>query len=105
MARSATSTTLPARRDNCVAGSQGAPDKINAHAAAGARDEPHLLVAHNLPVLSDLLSETLDAVRDLGTLVPFVRQLCHREGERLQVPRDSQRSGVNGLKADIANQL
>ena len=74
------------------------------HAAAGAHDE-HLLVAHKLPVLSDLLSKTLDAVRDLGTLVAFIRELCHHEGERLQVPRDSQRSGVDGLKADIANQL
>jgi hypothetical protein len=56
-----------------VAGSQGGPDKINSHAAAGARDEPHLLVAHSLPVLSDLLSETLDAVRDLRASVSFIR--------------------------------
>src|SRR4051794_31539681 len=96
---------LPARRDNSVPGSEGGLNKVNSHAAAGARDEPHLHVAHNLPVLSDLLSKTLDAVRDVGTLVPFIRELCDHEGERLQVPRDSQRSGVDGLKADIANQL
>ena len=54
---------------------------------------------------SALLSKTLDAVRDLGTLVPFIRELCHHEGERLQVPGDSQRSAVDGLKAHIANQL
>src|SRR3954470_14731182 len=97
--------SVSARRDNPMADSQGRLGEIGAHPTASASDEPHLLLAHNHPVLSDLLSKTLDAVRDLGTLVPFIRELCHHEGERLQVPRDSQRSGVNGLKADIANQL
>ncbi len=51
-----------------------------------------------------LFPEPLNPVRDLRPCVTLVRELCDREGERLQVPRDSQRSGVDGLKADIANQ-
>src|SRR5579862_23782 len=48
--------------------------------------------------------ETLDAVRDLGSVVPLVRELRHRQGERLQVSGDSQRSSIHGFKANVTNQ-
>src|SRR2546422_10824431 len=51
-----------------------------------------------------LLSETLNAVRDLRSFVPLVRELCHRQGEWLHVSGDSQWSCVHGFKADITNQ-
>ena len=35
------------------------------------------------------LSETLDAVGDLGSFVAFVRKLCDREGEGLEIPGDA----------------
>jgi hypothetical protein len=47
----------------------------------------------------------VDPVRELGTFVAFVSELCDRESEWPQVPRDWQWPGVDGLKADIANQL
>src|SRR5437773_248256 len=56
------------------------------------------------PHLVPLLPEALDAVRDLGSVVPLVRELCHRQGEWLQIPGDSQRSSVHGLETDITNQ-
>ena len=36
-----------------------------------------------------LLSEPLEAVRDLRPFVPLVRELCHRQRERLEVPGDA----------------
>jgi bifunctional non-homologous end joining protein LigD len=44
--------------------------------------------------LSALLLETLNAVRDLRSFVPLVRELCHRQGEWLQISGDSQWSSV-----------
>jgi hypothetical protein len=52
-----------------------------------------------------LFAEPLNPVREFGTLVTLVRELCDRESEWLQVPRDSQWPGIDGLKTDIANQL
>src|SRR5881409_3969794 len=55
------------------------------------------------PHLVPLLPEALDAVRNLGSVVPLVGELCHRQGEWLQIPGDSQRSSVHGLETDITN--
>src|SRR2546422_6286404 len=49
-------------------------------------------------------SETLNAVRDLRSFVPLVGELCHRQGERLQISGDSQTSRVHGVEANITNQ-
>src|SRR5438874_7193753 len=54
---------------------------------------------------SCLLSESLDAVRDLGSAAALVGQLRDREGERLEVPGGAKRPGVDRLKSDVANQL
>lgn len=51
-----------------------------------------------------LLPETLNAVRDLGSFLSFVRELCHRQGEWLQKSGDSQWSSIYGVKTDITNQ-
>src|SRR5438093_11444557 len=50
------------------------------------------------------LSETLDAVRDLRSFVPLVCELCHRQGEWLQVSGDSQWPCIQGFETDITNQ-
>src|SRR5689334_7928187 len=42
---------------------------------------------------------------DLRPSVFVIRELFDRKSERLQIPRDSEWSGVDGLKADIVNQL
>src|SRR5437762_1595958 len=51
-----------------------------------------------------LLPEALEAVRDLGSFVPLVRELCHCQGEWLQVSGNPQWSRVHGLETDITNQ-
>src|SRR5213592_4126943 len=48
--------------------------------------------------------ETLDAVRDLRSVVSLVRELCHRQGERLEISGDSQWSSVHGFETNITNQ-
>src|SRR6059058_3234396 len=48
---------------------------------------------------SCLLSESLDAVRDLGSAAALVGQLRDREGERLEVPGGAKRAGVDRLKS------
>src|SRR5439155_4879094 len=51
-----------------------------------------------------LLPETLNALRDLRSFVPLVRELCHRQREWLQISGNSQWSSVHGFKTNIANQ-
>jgi hypothetical protein len=51
-----------------------------------------LASASNHPTIGSqaaLLAEPLEAVRDLRPFVPLVRELCHRQGERLEVPGDA----------------
>src|SRR5438094_860215 len=60
--------------------------------------------SRHLSFQNALLSETLNAVRDLRSFVALVRELCHRQGERLQISGNSQRPSVQGFKPDITNQ-
>src|SRR6266850_1487148 len=46
----------------------------------------------------------LDAVRDLRSVVPLVRELCHRQGERLEISGDSQWASVHRFETNITNQ-
>src|SRR5580700_6015506 len=84
-----------ARGHSRVAGRQGGLGEIDAHATAGSSDKPNLLVTHDISLA--LLFEALNAVCDLRSFVPLVRELCHREGEWLQISGDSQWSSVHGL--------
>ncbi len=70
-------------------GRQGGLGEIDAHAAAGAGDEPDLLVAHHTSSLCVLFAEPLNPVRELRTFITLVCELCDRQSEWLQVPRDS----------------
>ena len=49
--------------------------------------------------------EPLEAVRELGTFVTLVRELCDKHRERLRVPGDPQGSGIDGIEPHIADQL
>ena len=75
-------------RHNRVAGGQRGLREIDAHAAAGTRDQPDLL-AHRILTSAVLFAEPLNAVGELGTVVALIGELCDRESEWLQIPRDS----------------
>jgi hypothetical protein len=71
-----------------MAGGQRGPHEIDTHAAARTRNQPNLF-AHHILKICTLFAEPLNPVRELGTFVALVGELCDREREWLQVPRDS----------------
>jgi hypothetical protein len=58
---------------------------------------------HALDLLSldETSAEVLNPVRDLRSFVPLVGELCHRQGEWLQISGDWQWSSVDGVETDI----
>ena len=48
--------------------------------------------------------ESLEPVRQLRSVASLIREPCDEQRERLDIPGDSQGTGVHRLEADIADQ-
>ena len=79
---------LPAQLYGIGPGDQRGLNEFDTHAAAGTRNQPDFL-AHHILNFCALFAEPLNPVRELRTFITLVCELCDRQSEWLQVPRDS----------------
>src|SRR5689334_7672769 len=46
--------------------------------------------------------ETLETIRQFGSVLALVGELPHQQRERLEITRDSQRPRIDGIESDVA---